>query len=100
MKSIGFVVALAFVASLAYAKQYAIDPQTGQAYPVVQTRRGAMAQNPETGQTYQIVQPSQTCDDAKWRLQENMRMAAAQGRPLPAIFIAASRRRIAHLCEQ
>ena len=100
MKSIGVVVALAFVASLAYAQQYAIDSQTGQAYPVVQTKRGAMAQNPETGQTYQIVQPSQTCDDAKWRLQENTRMAAAQGRPLPANFIAASRRRIARLCEQ
>lgn len=100
MKAIGVVGALAFVASVAYAQQYAIDPQTGQAYPVIQTKRGAMAQNPQTGQTYEIVRPSQTCGDAKWRLQENMRLAAAQGRPLPANFIAASRRRIARLCGQ
>lgn len=84
MKTILVVGVLAFATGTACA-QLALDPQTGQVYPII-------------GGT--VVRPSQTCEEAKWRLQENMRMAAEERRPLPPSFIAHSQRRIAHLCGQ
>ena len=92
MKSIAgrfaFVFCITFAAA-ASAQQYAIDPQTGQVYPVINTGGNGGASR-----------ASQSCEEAKMRLEENTRMAASTGRPMPADFVAMSRRRIARLCKQ